>query len=86
MRRLKDGALGIGQLDAVLRAIEEADAELALEPCDLLAQRRLSDVQPLSRAPEVELLCEHHERASSRGSSVMHGAYCPAETQWTSEA
>ena len=47
----------------VLRAVEQADADLALEPGDLLAQRRLGDVQSFGRSPEVQLLREHHERA-----------------------
>ena len=46
----------------VLRS-SEADAELALEPLHLLAQRRLDDVLPLGRPAEVQLLRQGHEVA-----------------------
>ena len=61
-RRLEHGAARRRELDAMGRALEQAHGELALEPRDLLAQCGLRDVQALRRAPEVELLGEHHER------------------------
>src|SRR6185369_11294221 len=45
----------VGELDAALVAVEEAHAELLLELADLLADRRLGDVQPLRGAAEVPL-------------------------------
>jgi hypothetical protein len=54
---------GSGQRDMVGAALQEADAELALEPLHLLAQRRLDDVLPLGRPPEVQLLRQRHEVA-----------------------
>ena len=47
---------GLGQADPPLRAIEQADAQLGLECLDLLAEARLSDVQPSRRATIVEFL------------------------------
>ena len=44
-------------------ALEQADAQLALQPLDLLAQRRLDDVLPLGRPAEVQLLRQRHEIA-----------------------
>ena len=49
-------ATGRRQRDPARAAREELDAELALEPADALAQRRLSHVQALGGAAEVELL------------------------------
>ena len=46
---------GGGQRNVVGAALEEADAELAFEPLHLLAQRRLDDVLPFGRPPEVQI-------------------------------
>jgi len=54
---------GGGQRDVVGAALEEADAELALESLHLLAQRRLDDVLPVGRPPEVQLLRQRYEVA-----------------------
>ena len=61
--RRQDGLAGLGQLDARPGTREEPHAELQLEALDLLAQRRLRDVEALSGATEVELVGKHHERA-----------------------
>ena len=45
------------------RAVEQADAELALEPGDLLAERGLRDVHARRGAAEVKLARERHECA-----------------------
>jgi hypothetical protein len=45
-----------GQGHLSLRAVEQTDAELLLEFTNLLANRRLGDVQPFGRAAEVQLL------------------------------
>jgi hypothetical protein len=52
---------GGGQRDMVGAALEEADAELAFQPLDLLAQRRLDDVLPVGGPAEVQLLRQGHE-------------------------
>src|SRR5580765_3222481 len=44
-----------GQLHLTLGAIEEGDAELALELANLLAERRLADVQALCGSPEMQV-------------------------------
>ena len=54
---------GLGQLHPRARAVEQPDAELALEPRDLLAERRLGHVQALGGAAEVQLVGERDERA-----------------------
>jgi hypothetical protein len=54
---------GSGQRDMVRAAFQQADAQLAFQPLDLLAQRRLHDVLPLSRPAEVQLLRQRHEVA-----------------------
>ena len=51
----------LGQLDPRARAVEQADAELALEPRDLLAERGLRDVHARRGAAEVKLARERHE-------------------------
>jgi hypothetical protein len=50
-----------GELHVVAGALEGLDPQLQLEPLDLLAQRRLRDAQPLSRAAEVELIRQDHK-------------------------
>ena len=56
-------AAGVGDRHAPLRPVEELHADLGLQARDLLAQRRLDDVQPLRRASEVELLGDRGEVA-----------------------
>ena len=60
-RRDHRGA-GLGQLDRRPRPLEQPHAELALEARDLLAERRLGDVQSRSGAAEVQFVRERHER------------------------
>jgi hypothetical protein len=43
--------------------VEELDAELPLELADLLAERRLRDLEALRRAAEVQLLGDGDEVA-----------------------
>jgi hypothetical protein len=52
---------GCRQLDAPARSGQQADTELLLEPPDLVAERRLGDVQPGRRSSEMELLGDGHE-------------------------
>src|SRR5262249_21574601 len=51
-----EGRAGVGEADAPVRAIEQADTDLVLELLDLLAERRARDVEPRGRAPEVQLV------------------------------
>jgi hypothetical protein len=52
----------LGQFHPAAVPVEQCDADLAFEPLYLLAQRRLRDVQPLGRPPEMELFGDRHER------------------------
>ena len=52
---------GGGQLDPAAGAVQQPAAELLLEPADLLAQRRLGDVQAGRGAAEVQLLGDGDE-------------------------
>ena len=54
---------GRGERDVPRRAVDERDADLVLEPLDLLRERGLSDAQPRRRAREVALVGERHEVA-----------------------
>ena len=54
---------GGGELDAAAGALEQPDPQLGLEGADLLAERRLGDVQTSRRAPEVQLLGDGDEIA-----------------------
>ena len=53
----------LGQPDAAARAPQQVDAELGLEPADLLGERGLGDVQLAARAREVPLAGDGEERA-----------------------
>ena len=62
--RLREvGLARLGQHHAVVLADEEREAELLLELLDLAAERRLRDVEPFGRAPEVQLLGDRYEIA-----------------------
>jgi hypothetical protein len=52
---------GRRQLDAPAGSGQQADTELLLEPPDLVAERRLGDVQPCRRSSEMKLLGDGHE-------------------------
>jgi hypothetical protein len=54
---------GGGQRDMVGAALQEADAQLALQSLHLLAQGRLDDVLALGRPAEVQFLGQRHEVA-----------------------
>ena len=47
--------------DVVATAIEQLDADGALEPPDLLAQRGLRGANPRRRAREIQLFGDGHE-------------------------
>jgi hypothetical protein len=54
---------GIGERHRTPRALEQPHAQLRLQRADLLAQRRLGDVQALGGAREVQLLGDGDEIA-----------------------
>jgi hypothetical protein len=60
---VQEQATGAGQPHVVRGAVEQPNPKLALEPADLLAERRLRDVLALGRPPEVQLLSQCHEVA-----------------------
>ena len=62
-RVAQEGLARRGQLDAAARALEQRAAELGLERANLLAERRLGDVQPRGGTPEVQLLGDGDEIA-----------------------
>jgi hypothetical protein len=65
-------AAGRRELHAPARALEQRHAEGALELPDLLAQPGLGDVQPLGRAPEVQLLGHGDEVAQVTQLDAVH--------------
>jgi hypothetical protein len=60
-RMLGEDPSRIGWRDDAARPPEQGDAQLVLEPSDRLGERWLSDVQPVGRAAEVELLEDGEE-------------------------
>ena len=52
---------GLGEPDRTAIPLQQRHAELILELADLLAQRRLCDVQPLGRTGEIQFLAQRHE-------------------------
>ena len=74
----QEGRAGRRQLDSPARAGEQRAAQLLLQRADLLAERRLGDVQARGGAAEVQLLgdgdevtqlAEFHERSFDGGDS-----------------
>jgi hypothetical protein len=57
----QEGAAAHGQRDSAGTAVEQFQAEFAFQPPDLLADRRLDDMQPLGGLPEVKLLSDRYE-------------------------
>src|SRR5688572_366268 len=53
-RLLDEQLAGVGQLDVPFRAVEQRDAQLRFQLADLLAERRLAEVEPLRRVAEVK--------------------------------
>jgi hypothetical protein len=51
----------VGQLDTSTAPVKQPHAELSLETADLVAERRLRDVQSLRGTAEVELLRDRNE-------------------------
>ncbi len=52
---------GWGEPHTAFGPLEQLDPQLVFEGADLLAKRRLGDVQALGGAPEMELLGDRHE-------------------------
>ena len=61
---------GRGEPNVAGGAVEQRHPELTLEPADLLADRRLHDVQSLRRPPEAQLVGDGDEIATA-GSSML---------------
>ncbi len=63
LRLLLQQPAGVGEPHTAAVALEQLHPELGLEPADLLAQRRLGDVQALRGPTEVELVGNRGEVA-----------------------
>lgn len=61
-RRAEDEPPGVSELDLCSRACEQPHTELFLQALDLLAEGRLRAMEALCRAPEMQLLRQHHKR------------------------
>jgi hypothetical protein len=66
---------GLGQPDGTRRAVEQRLAELAFRAADLLADRRLADVQPLGGPAEFNNSASSAKYSNWRNSTR---ASCPA--------
>ncbi len=60
---VREGAAGLGQRHPARQALEQGGADLGLEALDLVAQRRLRDVQPLRRPGDAEIVGHRDEVA-----------------------
>src|SRR6185312_3766264 len=60
-RPVEEELAGLGQIHAARVALEQTDAELALEPADLRRQSGLGDPELLGRAREAALLRDRDE-------------------------
>ena len=77
---LEQQAPGVRQLHTTAVAAQEHDAELLLEPLDLLAQRGLGDAQALRGTPEVQLLGDGDEVAKTTKFQLRR---CRYQTEFT---
>jgi hypothetical protein len=91
--RLTQYAAGFGeecrsccrQRHASLVAVQQLDSQLELELSDLLAQRRLREVKPLRRAPEMQLFGHGNEIANPSKLHCILSLPAPemgASTRW----
>jgi len=62
-RLLHEHAARFGELHLSLGAMEELDAEFLFELPDLMAERRLAEMQPLGGAAEVQRLGQRDDVA-----------------------
>lgn len=62
---------GIGESHMSSAALEERDPELALELSNLLAQRRLRDMQPIRRPTEVQLIRHRNEELQTAQTETL---------------
>lgn len=69
---VQEHASGGGERDRALRSLKQRDADFQFQPFNLLAQMRLSETQPASRARKVELLGHGDEEAKA---AMVHGSY-----------
>jgi hypothetical protein len=61
LRLAEEGHPGFGGRDALAAALQQPGRELALKPADLLAQRRLHQVQVQRRAAHAAKLDHPHK-------------------------
>jgi UDP:flavonoid glycosyltransferase YjiC (YdhE family) len=59
----EEGTAGVRELDSTARAMEETHSEVALEPTNLLTERRLGNMQAPRRSTEVQLFRDGDEVA-----------------------
>ena len=62
-RLLHEHAARLGELHLALGAVEQLDPELFFELADLMAERRLAEMQPLGGAAEVQGFCQRDDVA-----------------------
>ena len=65
-------AARLGQPHVAIAAHEQSRADLFLHAADPFAERRLRHVQPLGRAPEVQRLGQHRQRAEVDEVDIIH--------------
>src|SRR5690606_34275705 len=73
-RMVQQGVAGRCQLDALGLAIEQADAELALQVADALAHRRQGEVLALGGAGQAALVGDGGEQAQGDEIDTTHRA------------
>lgn len=78
---------GAGELDAATGPLEQPNPDKGLEPRDLLAKRRLGDVQARGGTAEVQLLRNHDEVFDEAQIQPFHrrSLLVEGERSWTSE-
>ena len=62
-RLLHEHAAGFGELDLALGAVKELHLQLFFELADLVAERRLAQMQPFRGAAEVQRVGQHDDVA-----------------------
>ena len=75
-RLLHEHAARLGQLDLTLGAMEERDSKLFFELLDLMAERRLAEVQPLRSTAKMQRLGQRDDVAKMTQLHPGGEAYC----------
>jgi len=77
-------AAGVGQLDCVIAAPENREADFVFELADLPTERRLRHVQPIRRPAEVQLVCNRQQIPEmSELHAMPHGYRTRPNRSWT---